>query len=118
MITLTSHAKEELVKLISSNKDYLRVYVSPGGCSGLSYGMNIDNEPLSDDGDEVKYTDDGITVVVDEFTMGFVDGSVIDYEEDDLLKTGFTVFNPQALKSCACGSSFRTAEEAGEKQEC
>src|SRR5579862_1881854 len=113
-ITLTDRASEELVALIKDNAKesaLLRVWVQGGGCSGLSYGMALDdNEP--EEGDRL-FEDRGVRIVVDELSLRYMTGAVVDYV-DDVLGGGFKIENPNAVKSCGCGSSFSTEEEGME----
>lgn len=80
----------------------LRVAVQPGGCSGLIYNLYFDEREL--DGDAIKDYD-GVEVVVDRMSVPYLDGAVIDFA-DTIEKQGFTIDNPQAGDSCACGGSF------------
>ena len=89
-ITLTSPALDQLRQLIEKQGDSdlaLRVFVSPGGCSGFQYGMALDN--VTQDDDQV-IEQDGIKLVVDEFSFGYLQGAEIDYV-DSLMGAGFTV---------------------------
>ena len=109
MITLTESAAEKLGATMAG-KDLpethaLRVFVKGGGCGGMQYGMTFD-EPR--DGDQV-YEQFGMRVIVDETSLHYVNGANIDYV-DNLMGGGFQIDNPQAVTSCGCGSSFRTAE--------
>ncbi len=116
-VMLTDEATGELRRIVTEEGDPslgLRVFVSPGGCSGLSYGMSLEDH--SDDGDEV-IKQDGLTVFVDEFTANFIRGAQIDYVKG-LMGAGFTVHNPNAVKACACGSSFDTGSNAETAQKC
>ncbi len=118
VVTLTAKASEMvrgiLAKASEENDNLaLRVYVSGGGCSGLQYGMALD-EAMEDD-TIVAY--DGIRVVIDADSLAFVQGSEIDYV-DSLMGAGFTVNNPNAVSSCGCGHSFRTADESGSARGC
>ena len=80
----------------------LRIAVQPGGCSGLRYQLFFDERNL--DGDVV--TDfDGVSVVVDRMSVPYLNGAVIDFV-DTIEKQGFTIDNPNATGSCACGDSF------------
>ena len=80
----------------------LRIAVQPGGCSGLRYQLFFDERTL--DGDVV--TDfDGVAVVVDRMSVPYLNGAVIDFV-DTIEKQGFTIDNPNAGGSCACGESF------------
>jgi iron-sulfur cluster assembly protein len=117
LVQLTDRAAGELRKIITTEgRDdlALRVFVSPGGCSGLNYGMSLEEE--SDEGDYVV-KHDGLTVFVDEFSASFVRGSQIDYVSG-LMGAGFTVHNPNAKKTCACGQSFDTGSNAQTAQKC
>jgi iron-sulfur cluster assembly protein len=117
LVTLTETAIGELRKIIAEEgRDDLglRVFVSPGGCSGLSYGMSLEEQ--SDEGDFVVQQA-GLNVFVDEFSANFVRGSQIDYVKG-LMGAGFTVHNPNAKKSCACGQSFDTGANAATAQKC
>lgn len=80
----------------------LRVQVQPGGCSGLIYSLNFDDRML--DGDEVMDFD-GLEVIIDRMSSPYLTGAVVDFE-DTLQKQGFTIDNPNAGGSCACGDSF------------
>jgi iron-sulfur cluster assembly protein len=92
----------------------LRVFVAPGGCSGLQYGMTIDES--SDEGDEVLETN-GVRVLVDSFSAMYLEEAEIDYV-NSLMGGGFTVSNPNAVASCACGHSFDAGGNAGTAQGC
>ena len=74
----------------------LRIAVQPGGCSGLIYQLYFDERVL--DGD-------GVEVIVDKMSAPYLDGSTIDFE-DTIEKQGFSIDNPNAAGSCACGDSF------------
>ena len=80
----------------------LRVAVQPGGCSGLRYQLFFDDRSL--DGDE-KIDFSGVSVVVDRMSVPYLGGAVIDFV-DTIEKQGFTIDNPNATGSCACGDSF------------
>ena len=81
----------------------LRVGVQPGGCSGLIYQLYFDERSL--DGDAVVEFGDGVEVVLDKMSVPYLDGASIDFE-DTIQKQGFTIDNPNAAGSCACGDSF------------
>ncbi len=105
-ITITDKAAE-LVKNtmaeIETEDPHLFIYVAGGGCSGLQYGMAVsEGEPEIDD---VVVYDNGIKIVVDGKSVKYLDGAVINYKEDGLM-SGFKIENPNASKSCGCGSSF------------
>lgn len=80
----------------------LRVAVQPGGCSGLRYQLFFDDREL--DGDD-RRTVDGVAIVVDRMSVPYLGGAVIDFV-DTIEKQGFTIDNPNATGSCACGDSF------------
>ena len=80
----------------------LRVAVQPGGCSGLRYQLFFDERSL--DGDVVSDFD-GVSVVVDRMSVPYLNGAMIDFV-DTIEKQGFTIDNPNAGGSCACGDSF------------
>lgn len=80
----------------------LRVAVQPGGCSGLIYQLYFDERML--DGDAVRDFD-GVEVIVDKMSVPYLIGASIDFE-DTISKQGFTIDNPNAGGSCACGDSF------------
>ena len=80
----------------------LRIAVQPGGCSGLRYQLFFDERTL--DGDEIREFD-GVNVVVDRMSLPYLHGASIDFV-DTIEKQGFTIDNPNAGGSCACGDSF------------
>jgi iron-sulfur cluster assembly protein len=117
LVSLTENAVQELRKIIAEEgRDDigLRVFVSPGGCSGLSYGMSL--EERAEDGD-FQVQQEGLSIFVDEFSANYVQGAQIDYVKG-LMGAGFTVQNPNAKKSCACGQSFDTGGNAATAQKC
>ena len=80
----------------------LRISVQPGGCSGLRYQLFFDERTLEGD----TYNDfDGVKVVVDRMSVPYLSGATIDFV-DTIEKQGFTIDNPNAQGSCACGDSF------------
>ncbi len=83
----------------------LRVFVSAGGCSGLSYGMVPEEKSGDDDYVIVQH---GAKLIVDKSSMPFIAGSVIDFQSDKLMGGGFVVKNPNAVSTCGCGESFKT----------
>jgi iron-sulfur cluster assembly protein len=108
MVSLTPAAAEKLSGIMSEkgmlDTHALRVFVKGGGCGGMQYGMTFDQQR---EGDEV-YEQHGLRVVVDSTSLFYIDGANIDYV-DNLMGGGFHIDNPQAVSSCGCGSSFRTA---------
>lgn len=104
MITLTDTAAVKVKQLIEAEGDAalaLRVAVRPGGCSGFSYEMFFDTDVASDDL-AVDYS--GIKVVSDPSSAQLLDGATLDYK--DGLEAGFAINNPNASRTCGCGSSF------------
>ncbi len=89
----------------------LRLYISGGGCAGMSYGMTIDDTVSNDDA-VVKAS--GVKVIVDKLSLIYLRGSTIDYEET-LQTSGFKVDNPNAAASCGCGLSFKANKETADK---
>ena len=82
----------------------LRIAVQPGGCSGLRYQLFFDERSL--DGDAVQtYAGGAVKVVVDRMSVPYLSGATIDFV-DTIEKQGFTIDNPNAGSSCACGDSF------------
>jgi len=104
-IVLTDTASSKVKHLLDQEgRDdlALRVAVQPGGCSGLRYQLFFDERTL--DGDQ--FTDfSGVKVVVDRMSVPYLSGAVIDFV-DTIEKQGFTIDNPNATGSCACGDSF------------
>ncbi len=80
----------------------LRVAVQPGGCSGLIYQLYFDEREL--EGDAIVDFD-GVGVIIDKMSVPYLEGATIDFE-DTIQKQGFTIDNPNAGSSCACGDSF------------
>ena len=104
-VVLTAPAAEKVAALLAQEgRDdlALRVAVQPGGCSGLRYQLFFDERTL--DGD-VTTDFDGVTVVVDRMSVPYLNGAQIDFV-DSIEKQGFTIDNPNAGGSCACGESF------------
>jgi iron-sulfur cluster assembly accessory protein len=83
----------------------LRVTVSAGGCSGLQYGYALDEAPRADD---LVVEADGARVLVDNVSLDFLGGAVLDWHEA-LMGSHFTLRNPQAVSGCGCGTSFAVA---------
>jgi iron-sulfur cluster assembly protein len=105
---------QELTKEETNPSIGLRVYVYSGGCSGFRYGMMLEDAPTPDDR---ILEASGIKVYVDGQSVDLLKGSQIDYV-DTLMGAGFTVNNPNAVAACGCGSSFRTADDAGTARSC
>ncbi|WP_084126688.1 iron-sulfur cluster insertion protein ErpA [Demequina sp. NBRC 110054] len=103
VITDTAAAKvKSLLEQEGRDDLRLRLAVQPGGCSGLIYQLYFDERTL--DGDAIRDFD-GVGVVVDKMSVPYLDGATIDFS-DTIEKQGFTIDNPNASSSCACGDSF------------
>jgi iron-sulfur cluster assembly protein len=109
-ISLTARAARKSMTFWSSRATRmtwrLRIYVAGGGCSGLQYGMALDENV--EEGDEF-FVDRDVKVVIDPMSLRYIKGSIVDYVETPM-GGGFKVENPNATKSCGCGSSFSTEE--------
>jgi len=115
-ITVTTAAATKISELLKQENDEslgLRIFVAGGCCSGLQYGMTLDEEQ---EGDTVVAME-GFRVFVDEMSLGYIVGSEVDYV-DSLMGAGFTVNNPNAVSSCGCGQSFKTAGGSGDARSC
>ncbi|HWJ61785.1 MAG TPA: iron-sulfur cluster insertion protein ErpA [Acidimicrobiales bacterium] len=105
MIALTDNAASKVAELISAEGDEslaLRVAVRPGGCSGFSYEMFFDSDQADDD---LVTEKSGVRVVVDPSSAQLLTGATLDYK-DGLQQAGFSIDNPNAQRTCGCGSSF------------
>ena len=107
-IVLTENAAKEVQRIIADQKledgTVLRVGVTGGGCSGFSYALGFDKS--FDEQVDAKYEFHGVPVVVDKKSALYLDGTTVDFY-DGIEKRGFTFDNPNAAKSCGCGSSFQ-----------
>jgi iron-sulfur cluster assembly protein len=117
VVILTEAASLHIKEMMKHNEEegaFLRVSVQGGGCSGLSYGMGFAHEVNETD---IQLEQHGIRVLVDKESAPILNGTKIDYKES-MMGGGFTIDNPNAIASCGCGSSFRTATAAGTPEEC
>lgn len=107
-VMLTERAATEVKKIIAEQKleegTVLRVGVTGGGCSGFSYSLGFDK--AFDEKTDSKSEHHGVTMVVDKKSALYLDGTTVDFY-DGLEKRGFTFDNPNATKTCGCGSSFQ-----------
>ena len=107
-INLTERAASEVKKVLTDQNQptetMLRVRVVGGGCSGFSYDLRFDNS--FDEKLDSKFQHHDVTVVVDKKSALYLDGTTVDFYEG-LEKRGFTFDNPNAVKTCGCGSSFQ-----------
>jgi iron-sulfur cluster assembly protein len=106
MITVTEKAKSKVSELMSNahlgNDYFLRVSVAGGGCSGLTYKLDFDNEAQK--GDQY-FEDKGVKIAVDMKSFLYLFGTELDFS-DGLNGKGFNFINPNATRSCGCGESF------------
>ena len=116
LVSMTASATEKVRELLDQEGDQslgLRIFVAGGGCSGLQYGMTLDE---AQDGDVITEFE-GIRLLVDEMSSGYIAGSQVDYVES-LMGAGFTVNNPTAVSTCGCGHSFKTSGDSGQARSC
>ena len=112
MVTLSDKAAAEIKQIMQQQGgtfEGIRVFVAGGGCSGMSYGMQIADEPAT--ADDLVFDAEGVKVIVDMGSHQYLDGASIDFD-DTLQGGGFKINNPNATKTCGCGSSFATEEGA------
>jgi len=110
MVIVTPEAKDKLQEALASqarNDLALRVYVKPGGCSGFSYGMGLDEAKSNDQ----EYEVEGLKVIIDPFSAQYLEGAEIGFK-NEMMGGGFTITNPNAVSGCGCGSSFRPKDDA------
>jgi iron-sulfur cluster assembly accessory protein len=102
-VEVTDAAFRRIAKIAAKEgKSALRVSVEGGGCSGFSYKFDLVDGANDDD---VAIEKDGATVLIDEMSLIYMGGSVIDFV-DDLMGQSFQIKNPNAVASCGCGTSF------------
>jgi iron-sulfur cluster assembly accessory protein len=111
MINVTENAVRQLQSLLSqraeNSRKGLRVHVAKGGCSGMHYEMTLDERK---DGDAVVERN-GMQFFIDGDSIPYLHGATLDFS-DGLTGTGFRVVNPNASRTCGCGSSFETTQSA------
>lgn len=116
VISVTPVAAEKVRELLKQENDPglgLRIFVAGGGCSGLQYGMTLDEEQEGD----TSIAMGDFKIFIDEMSIQYISGSEVDYV-DSLMGAGFTVNNPNAVSTCGCGHSFKTADGGGEARGC
>ena len=103
-IALTERAARRISEIMAREPEgsMLRVSVNGGGCSGFAYAFDVDRTRQDDD---IVVERDGVSVLVDQVSLQYMDGSVIDFV-DDLIGQSFKIENPHAVASCGCGTSF------------
>ncbi|HPQ08004.1 MAG TPA: iron-sulfur cluster insertion protein ErpA [Bacteroidia bacterium] len=106
MISITERAKEKALQLMKEEgrpeNSFIRVSVQGGGCSGLTYKLEFDNNLTEND---KVFEDKGIKIVVDKKSFLYLVGTELDYT-DGLNGKGFVFNNPNATRTCGCGESF------------
>ena len=106
LVTITPAAVKQIKRLREKKGDEqlgLRLGVKGGGCSGLSYVMRFEESASAKD---TVYEVDGVTVMIDPKSARFIGGMTLDYSTANLLEGGWKYINPNAAKSCGCGTSF------------
>ncbi len=103
-IALTERAARRISEIMAREPEgsMLRISVNGGGCSGFAYAFDVDRTRQDDD---TVVERDGVAVLVDQISLQYMDGSVIDFV-DDLIGQSFKIQNPHAVASCGCGTSF------------
>lgn len=102
---ITDSAAKRITHLVSQGQVHgknLRISVSGGGCSGFQYAFLFDDAILAED---QVFEHGNATVIIDDISLGLLEGSVLDYVEDMVAST-FVIKNPNAASSCGCGNSF------------
>jgi iron-sulfur cluster assembly protein len=111
MMEVTQNAARQLRTLLDTQKENagkgLRVQIAKGGCSGLHYEMTLDEKK---DGDAVVERD-GVQFFIDNESASYLRGATLDFR-DGLTGTGFQFLNPNASRTCGCGTSFEVAKES------
>jgi iron-sulfur cluster insertion protein len=108
MINVTQNAARRLQSLLEGGKNRekgLRVQISKGGCSGLHYEMTLDEKKPGD----TVVERDGVEFFIDEQSAPYLRGATLDFH-DGLTGAGFQITNPNAARTCGCGTSFEAAQ--------
>ena len=103
-VTVSDAAARRILSILSKtpSENALRISVEGGGCSGFSYKFDLTHELEADD---LVIDKDGARVIIDQTSLAYLDGSVVDFV-DDLMGQSFQIRNPNAVASCGCGTSF------------
>ena len=103
-VDVTDAAARRIAAIVAKEpgKSALRIAVEGGGCSGFSYKFDLVGERNDDD---LAIEKNGATVLIDELSLVYLGGSVVDFV-DDLMGQSFQIKNPNAVASCGCGTSF------------
>jgi iron-sulfur cluster assembly protein len=117
LVSMTERAVDKAIALLrerGGEEPQLRVFVAGGGCSGYQYGMAVAQG--REEGDTI-IEQSGLTLLVDPESVPLIRGAEIDYI-DDVMRSGFSISNPNAASTCGCGSSFQTGEGGGQPKSC
>lgn len=117
VVEITESASFQIKEMMRHNEEedsFLRVAVKGGGCSGLTYGMGFEKEQAQEDD---RFEQFGIPILIAKEDAPILKGTVVDYKQS-LMGGGFTIENPNAIASCGCGTSFRTAKKTGTPENC
>lgn len=115
-VTLTDSAVAKLKEMLAEQDDAnlcFRVFIRQGGCDGFSYGMAFD----SPEADDEVIERGGVRLLVDKASSRLLAGAQIDYVTS-VTATGFAIRNPNAVSTCGCGHSFKTADDSGRAEPC
>jgi iron-sulfur cluster assembly protein len=115
-VIVTDSAVAKLKEMLAEQNDSnlcFRVFIQQGGCDGFSYGMAFD----SPDADDEVIERSGVRLLVDKTSSRLLRGAEIDYVSS-VTATGFAIRNPNAVSTCGCGHSFKTAEDQGQAEPC
>jgi len=105
VVTFTDTAVKQMQRALErKGGSFIRIGVKGGGCSGLSYVFKPDSE--FDELDRTWVLDVGLRIVTDARSTKFIDGMTVDYDVKNLMEGGYKFDNPNATKSCGCGTSF------------
>jgi iron-sulfur cluster insertion protein len=103
-LVVTDNAAAQILKLMKSesSESFLRISILGGGCSGFQYNITIDDEMT---GDDLVFENGVAKVVIDDISLGLLNGGVLDYVSD-MVASKFVITNPNASAGCGCGNSF------------
>src|SRR5699024_8912247 len=110
----TAYEAKDKMQQNDMQDGYLKHKVNGGICTGITYGMSAVAEPSEND--EV-FEFHGLKVLIDKYDKPVLEGTKVDFKQS-LMGGGFQIDNPNAIASCGCGSSFRTAKVAGAPEDC
>ena len=117
MIKLTETASAEIKRLMSQQgiaDGYVRFGVENGGCSGMQYSMGFDDQSRRED---QIFTQNDLQIVCDSRSLPYLSGLEVDFS-NKLMGGGFKFQNPNAVRSCGCGTSFRTEDQVAKDLSC